>query len=328
MTAGRKWSSQGSKTNAVAADYFLLSDSADTNPITKQKQYTFSSLLADIGKINNVTGFSFSGGSTTTRAITVSANSTIDQDLAGSASVTWNNVSATTRVRGNGGWLAGVFGSNVTTPVVVMGNLNGAASLGAHNNALSAWAALYIQPENDAFTGFGLSVIGGQTPNATIHGGGSTILGVATSAVADANIYNSQMNIWYDQSNSRLIFKAKSSGSTVTSFPLTATGGLDQLTSRTSQTVDVNSASDDIVGLDSTPGANLFNIDPTGLNRPLRLAWVKGASQPQFQPSSGNTIEGSSSTKTFTALYSSITIIKDPALSTNMIITASRGSFT
>ena len=41
-------------------------------------------------------------------------------------------------------WISGVFGGNGGTDQVVVGNYGGRASIGAHNNALSAWASLSI----------------------------------------------------------------------------------------------------------------------------------------------------------------------------------------
>ncbi|WP_299883968.1 tail fiber domain-containing protein [uncultured Lacinutrix sp.] len=51
-------------------------------------------------------------------------------------------------------WIAGVFGPTVNGNRVVIGNLNNNATIGAHNNALNAWADLYLNPSGgDIYAG-------------------------------------------------------------------------------------------------------------------------------------------------------------------------------
>lgn len=57
-------------------------------------------------------------------------------------------------------------------------------------------------------------------PKATLHSNGDTIVGAATSAVVDASLGNSQVNIYVDESNDKLKFKVKYSTGTVKTFSL------------------------------------------------------------------------------------------------------------
>jgi hypothetical protein len=57
--------------------------------------------------------------------------------------------------------------------------------------------------------------VGTNTPQAKFHSIGSTIVGIATSAVSDENIGNGQVNIWIDEASNKLMFKCKTSGGTI-----------------------------------------------------------------------------------------------------------------
>jgi hypothetical protein len=65
--------------------------------------------------------------------------------------------------------------------------------------------------------------IGTSSPQAKLHSTGSTILGIANSAVADGNIGNGQVNIWIDESANKLMFKCKTSTGTIKSGEIALT---------------------------------------------------------------------------------------------------------
>lgn len=62
--------------------------------------------------------------------------------------------------------------------------------------------------------------IGVSSPNAKLHGTGSTIVGADSAAVADGDLGNGQVNIWVDETNDKLVFKVKYSNGTVKSASL------------------------------------------------------------------------------------------------------------
>lgn len=242
-------------------------------------------------------------------------------NLTTTSSPTFANVTATSRVTGTAGWIAGLFGGSGTDKVVA-GYLTGYATIAGANNALSAYVPIILQPDAGANLGIGL-LTASQAPNARLHSSGSTILGVATSAVSDANIYNSQTNIWFDETNTRLNFKTKSSAGAVTSFLMK-----ESARQRVSTTVDTNSPTDDIVALDSTSGSNLFVIDRANLKWPIIITWSAGVSLPQFQAASGQTIDGLSTAITMNTLGTTVMIVPIPGNATGMVIVSVRGSIT
>ncbi|MEZ5942929.1 MAG: hypothetical protein R3C18_16170 [Planctomycetaceae bacterium] len=67
------------------------------------------------------------------------------------------------------------------------------------------------------YTGTGNIGLGVGTPMAKLHSTGSTILGAANSAAADADLSGGQVNISVDQTNNLLKFKVKYSNGTVKS---------------------------------------------------------------------------------------------------------------
>jgi hypothetical protein len=65
--------------------------------------------------------------------------------------------------------------------------------------------------------------IGTTAPAAVLHGTGSTIIGAATSAIADGSIGNSQVNVWLDESGNNLKFRIKYSNGTLKTGTLALT---------------------------------------------------------------------------------------------------------
>lgn len=59
--------------------------------------------------------------------------------------------------------------------------------------------------------------VGVSAPNAKLHGTESTIVGVNSSAVADGDLGNGEVNFWVDETNDKLVFKVKYSDGTVKS---------------------------------------------------------------------------------------------------------------
>lgn len=62
-----------------------------------------------------------------------------------------------------------------------------------------------------AANGGNVGIGSGGVPKARLHSTGSTILGAATTAVADADIGNSQVNIWLDEATGKLKFRIRKS---------------------------------------------------------------------------------------------------------------------
>lgn len=63
----------------------------------------------------------------------------------------------------------------------------------------------------------GLTAFGSHVPKARIHGSVSTIVGCASSAVADGDLNNNEVNIWVNEGGALLNFKVKDSGGVVKS---------------------------------------------------------------------------------------------------------------
>ncbi len=75
-----------------------------------------------------------------------------------------------------------------------------------------------VEPQDDVnFSGSGMGNfgIGTATPKTKLHSTGSTILGANTSAVADADLGNGQVNFWVNQSTHQLTLKVKYSDGTL-----------------------------------------------------------------------------------------------------------------
>lgn len=109
-------------------------------------------------------------------------------------------------------WYGGVFGGTGGTNRVVSGNINAVSSIGGHNSALNAWTALYLQPGVTS-PGVGICLLpgSGQTANASLHSGGSTIIGADASPVADAGIYAGQMCIYLNEGADTINFRVRKS---------------------------------------------------------------------------------------------------------------------
>jgi Chaperone of endosialidase len=76
-------------------------------------------------------------------------------------------------------WIAGNFGYSPTGDRVVMGNMGATATLGAHNNALTAWSTLYINyagPGGPVNISAGDTTYLGNTFISTLAGAGNRLL--------------------------------------------------------------------------------------------------------------------------------------------------------
>ncbi len=108
-------------------------------------------------------------GTTKTDTLIVTRNATINEGIKASISA---------------GWISGNFGIATTADRVVMGNLYNTATIGAHNNALNAWANLSINPD------LGNVGIGTFTPTnklsvtGNVDFSGNVAVGTATSAAS------------------------------------------------------------------------------------------------------------------------------------------------
>ena len=90
----------------ASTDLFALVQNLSTTPVTRKISYVtmFSQIRTDMGKTELATGYSLAGG-TAVRTLTVTANSTIDQNLQTTASPLFSALTVTN---------AGNFGSTVT----------------------------------------------------------------------------------------------------------------------------------------------------------------------------------------------------------------------
>jgi len=130
-----------------AAAGAVLTSAADGNA----NWATFSSLETDPQVGDNTTNFLSKWNGTQLVSSTVFENTgnvgigiapARRLDVSGTGGL---RVSSTNPGTGTTDWIAGNFGATAGDRVV-MGNLNSAATLGAHNNALNAWANLAINP--------------------------------------------------------------------------------------------------------------------------------------------------------------------------------------
>jgi len=369
-TVPSPWSSKSAKATPVFADQLLLLDSEDGDPLTQNKRVTFASILASITqKTNNATGFSLAGGSSSSKTLTVTADSTIDQNLssastpvfagaylsgelrvrdasdssrylavfystpdnatyfqsATSTDYIWGASGGALHTRGGfvasniSSWIGGSFGTNSTAPRVVAGMINGGATIGAHNFNFSAWLPLFIQNGGVEGTGIGLNSLT-QTVNATLHGAGTTILGTASSAIADGSIYNNQTNFWADATNVDLVFKQKNNSGVIQNFY-----GLRK-NFRTITANDTNVAGDDFIFIDTTLGDVLLTVDVTKIGKTgLTIVNYQGVGLCQFQSDTGQFIDGVNTAFTITTNWSSRTIEQTPS-SINGFISATKGT--
>jgi hypothetical protein len=207
----------------------------------------------------------------------------------GGALSTASTFAAADSIAGNKGWIAGHFGG-VSGDRVVMGNFGGVALFGAHTGGLDAWADLYMMPANTANIAIGLSY--SQTPNAKLHSSESTILGVAASAVADANIYTNQANIWEDATNNILHFKSKNAGGIVHDYQLNLSDSSNY------QTVIVTSeyladSSDFVILCDTTTGGFIVYVDATKIAKEQIIMNYLGVGELTIYPVGGQVINNS-----------------------------------
>jgi hypothetical protein len=319
----RKWSGQPVLSSLDDNDYFLVVDATELVLKDKQKRMTSQVLdirtLATVQKTNNATGFNIQGG-TANRNLIVTSNATIDQNLSTVSSVTFANVTATTKLEARAGWLAGVVGGT-SGDRVVSGIINGVATIGAHNFALSAWANLAIAPEGLSNVGLGLIHSASQTANARFHSSGSTILGVATTAVADNLIYINQCNHWIDETNNILHFKAKKSNSGILDFPVKVGKTIRLISSATYTTTAI----DDIIICNASSNAVEITVDTALMLRDIQIIKISGGFAVTYKPNSGQNINGSSNTLSISNVNGSVTITPSN-LTTNAITTSHTGN--
>jgi len=86
-----------------------------------------------------------------------------------------------------------------------------------------AGADAFVIQARGGRVGLGRDPVSNGAPEATLHSSGSTIIGTATSAVADAALDNGECNIWYDETAEQLKVKVKDSGGTVFTGQIGAT---------------------------------------------------------------------------------------------------------
>lgn len=88
---------------------------------------------------------------------------------------------------------------------------------GVFRPAADCWAVVTAGSERVRVDDAGRVGMGVSAPKARLHGSGSTILGAANAAAADADLGAGQVNLWLDESNNRIYFKCKYSGGGVKS---------------------------------------------------------------------------------------------------------------
>lgn len=205
----------------------------NTSQVTENTNLYFTNarVLTAVEKVNNATGYTLAGG-TTSKTLTLTEDSTIDQNLSTISPVSHARINASSPAGAviGGAWISGNYGDNGTGDRFVFGTLYGLATMGGHGFDLLSWRDMYFQADGPGKVSVGLKTSpadGSQRAQATFHSAGSTILGFAPSAVADASIYNSQVNCWYNEPTNQLTFKAKNSAGAVTSFVIDAGGTAD-----------------------------------------------------------------------------------------------------
>lgn len=99
--------------------------------------------------------------------------------------------------------ITGGFGGNGGTSLVGLGNTSGTPTIQGYNANFAGTANVAIQPVGGN-TGMGVV-----NPKATVHGGGSTILGGEESPNGNNDIGNGQWKPRYDTATKRLYFSAR-----------------------------------------------------------------------------------------------------------------------
>lgn len=193
---------------------------------------------------------------------------------------------------GTSDWIAGTFGAKKGTskPTIVIGNIEGKATIGAHSEALNAWANMHIS-NPQSFCAIGAP--SDTEAKAHLHSFGSTILGHDVAQVANGELSNNQMNIWNDISNEKIVLKSKDNVGTITNFEIR--NGLRVVT--TSDNVYTITGEEDIIECDTTSNSVLIVIDTAVLKRQLTVINPTGGlNDSAVVAGSGQTLNGSAST--------------------------------
>lgn len=140
---------------------------------------------------------------------------------------------------------------------------------------------------------------------ATLHGFGSTVFGAENSELTDASLQTSSVNVWQDNTNDILTFKAKNASNVVTNYQIKK-----QLRTVVVEAANYeNTGEEDIIEAVHISNNVLITIDATKLNRELTVIATLGPSfTSQVVAKAGQTINGSSSAFTLGSLYASLTL--------------------
>jgi len=219
--------SAGSPTNAfvINADGNTgLGTAAITERLTVNGNVSATRLLAAAGSLT-VPSMSFSADDNTGFSNPYSNDTMVI--LAGGTQVGYINNSTLNFAPSSGG-TNGAFLANVTNGgfgLRIFSSATGGADyrIGVTANAWAIGGERFVITPSTASSDSVFTIYNGKiglgqgntTPQATIHGTGSTILGTATSAVSDGNLGNGQVNVWLDESGGKLKFKIKTSTGTV-----------------------------------------------------------------------------------------------------------------
>lgn len=114
--------------------------------------------------------------------------------------------------------------SSSTIALIVDGRVSSTVPIMQINQKTNGFATLLsIKDENNIETVVkegGQLGVGTNNPKAQLHSTTSTILGCADTANVDGDLEASQVNIWIDEGNDKLVFKTKYSDTSVKSFNL------------------------------------------------------------------------------------------------------------
>ena len=132
----------GSQLNSIIITALETDPQVGTNTVNALSKWDGSALVA--------TGVTETSGN-----IGIGISAARKLDVSGTGGL---RVSTTNNGSGTLDWIAGNFGAS-TGDRVVMGLLNGSATIGAHNNAISAWSDLVINPSPGANVGIGVNPV-------------------------------------------------------------------------------------------------------------------------------------------------------------------------
>ncbi len=175
---------------------------ASANTFT-ENQTINANLLAIIGAADPTLRLSEGGSSTSYTSITDVSTNVLRLDKvssSGDALMLVNPIPANNTSQGYLGLFRNTLTSGLVSLILYRGNNTGDINtiMGANGNSyLNALV--------------GNLAVGHASPQAKFHSVGSTILGAATTAVADGNMGNGQLNFWLDESGSSLKVKVKRS---------------------------------------------------------------------------------------------------------------------